>query len=702
MTSTGDRREFDSDPLLDAGLEEILGGKTPPDLKDRILRRWEEMQRTGGPLDSLAPPTESGAEVGTHVVEAVRIVVEPTAETRLARRPRRRRMSRLVTVVASLLLLLTVAWVRFGPRTEVNLVDSVPDVTPPPPARTLDTEFPFPQREFVVPGSPDDPSAPAGTDDPSGEPSEDANAPDGDASGSSANDADLPVAPSPAAWARLESPAVIEQINQQLHAQWRQAGVTPSPAVTDEVWASRASQLILGRALRPAELNQFLVDEAATRRTHLVDRLLLGDLAADYAQQWAGHWTNWWLANAPNRGQGSRAFQVGLHRYVATALQGGVAYDDLVLSLLTAEGSNEPAQTDFNAATNFLLAFNERGAAERDVLLTSEVCRVMLGQRTQCAQCHRDERLARDQDHFWQLAAAFQPLRMEVLRPGRGRLTEDLATVRPPISYRDPTGQTRTAAPAGLDGIPFATDTSASPRSHLAHQVVQSDDFRRALVNRLWAAALEYGFTFPVDDMGRHNPASYPDLVELLSVQVAAHDFDLKQLMRWIVLSDAFDRSDVILAGNQADSPDGGAPALFSRSYYRPVLFPAPQDGLAWLARGGVPQFTSMPNDEERGAWIGLRQRDFENQRKSRDSSSVQPATAVGQLLPASQLRLVRSLTTSGKLDARAQVEHAFLVMRGRRPTEAELAEATAIYAAAADNAVTALERVFWSLANCR
>ncbi len=46
MTSAADDREFegdnerDSDPLLDALLDEVLSGQRPPDLKQEILARW--------------------------------------------------------------------------------------------------------------------------------------------------------------------------------------------------------------------------------------------------------------------------------------------------------------------------------------------------------------------------------------------------------------------------------------------------------------------------------------------------------------------------------------------------------------------------------------------------------------------------------------------------------------------------------------
>jgi hypothetical protein len=42
------------------------------------------------------------------------------------------------------------------------------------------------------------------------------------------------------------------------------------------------------------------------------------------------------------------------------------------------------------------------------------------------------------------------------------------------------------------------------------------------------------GFTTPVDDMGRHKPASHPELLDRLSLEFVKSGYDVKKLIRWI------------------------------------------------------------------------------------------------------------------------------------------------------------------------
>ena len=80
-------------------------------------------------------------------------------------------------------------------------------------------------------------------------------------------------------------------------------------------------------------------------------------------------------------------------------------------------------------------------------------------------------------------------------------------------------------------------------RTELAKMIIKSEYLGKAIVNRMWGHFLGYGFTKPIDDMGPHNPPSHPELVDQLATEFSKHryaddGYDLKQLMRWIVLSE--------------------------------------------------------------------------------------------------------------------------------------------------------------------
>ena len=54
----------------------------------------------------------------------------------------------------------------------------------------------------------------------------------------------------------------------------------------------------------------------------------------------------------------------------------------------------------------------------------------------------------------------------------------------------------------------------------------------------MWQHFLGYGFTKPIDDLGPHNTPSHPALLDYLGEEVRKNSFNLKELIRWIVLSE--------------------------------------------------------------------------------------------------------------------------------------------------------------------
>src|SRR5262249_35653011 len=83
--------------------------------------------------------------------------------------------------------------------------------------------------------------------------------------------------------------------------------------------------------------------------------------------------------------------------------------------------------------------------------------------------------------------------------------------------------------------------------------------FARNAANRLWAHFFGTGLIEPVDEPSDQNPPSHPELLDLLAREFAAHDFDLKFLIRAIALSKAYQLSSAASHESQDD------PRLFAR-----------------------------------------------------------------------------------------------------------------------------------------
>src|SRR5262249_28269551 len=71
----------------------------------------------------------------------------------------------------------------------------------------------------------------------------------------------------------------------------------------------------------------------------------------------------------------------------------------------------------------------------------------------------------------------------------------------------------------------------------------QREFFARAIVNRTWHRLFGRGLVMPLDQMHSANPASHPELLQWLARDVVEHGYDLRRLIRGLVLSQAYARS---------------------------------------------------------------------------------------------------------------------------------------------------------------
>jgi hypothetical protein len=213
----------------------------------------------------------------------------------------------------------------------------------------------------------------------------------------------------------------------------------------------------------------------------------------------------------------------------------------------------------------------------------------------------------------------------------------------------------------------------------LAELIINSEEFPRAVVNRLWAELMGYGFTQPVDDMGPHNPPSHPNLLDGLAEQLAAHEFDIDQLVRWIVLSEVFGLSNRPTAESWMDTPETGGRPLFAR-YYGPR--PAPEDlprAFLLAANAGPARSESVGGSLARRSWVGP---PAAERMDIIDSQATDRVSGNGWL----------DLLAKSQMDRGKKVEHVFLSVLDRHPTPRESQAAKLVLADRMNDAVALRE----------
>ncbi len=130
------------------------------------------------------------------------------------------------------------------------------------------------------------------------------------------------------------------------------------------------------------------------------------------------------------------------------------------------------------------------------------------------------------------------------------------------------------AAAEGLPAIP-----KFRPRELLAKDLTAKDNllFARSSVNRIWFLLMGRGLFHPLDQMHGKNPPAQPELLDELVRDFIAHGYDLKRMVREVLLSGAYQRSSRLPEGTElvdassfrVRSPKGLTPEQLLRSLLR-------------------------------------------------------------------------------------------------------------------------------------
>jgi hypothetical protein len=97
--------------------------------------------------------------------------------------------------------------------------------------------------------------------------------------------------------------------------------------------------------------------------------------------------------------------------------------------------------------------------------------------------------------------------------------------------------------PAFLDNSPVNLKPDANPRQELARWMTNHPYFAEAAVNRMWGYFFARGIVDPVDDFRSTNPPTHPELLAALAREFREHGYDLRHLMKTIVLSRTYQTS---------------------------------------------------------------------------------------------------------------------------------------------------------------
>ncbi len=513
---------------------------------------------------------------------------------------------------------------------------------------------------------------------------------------------------------------------------------------TDSEFLRRLSLDLTGVIPTADEARAFLDDPSPYKRARKVDELL-GSPA--FVRRMTDVLDLMWMERRP----ASNVPDAEWRRFLFDSLAENVPYDELVRRVLAADGS-VPGQ---RGAARFVL---DRGSDPH--LLTRDVGRLFLGRDMQCAQCH-DHPIVDDykQAHYYGLFAYLS--RVYPQADARGVMTVG-EKADGDVTFRSvfkKTEEHRTD-PRLLDGPVHPDPSLVVGREYWAYPVANlparprhsrrallgrsltnetSGEFARNAANRLWAAVMGRGFVQPLDMSHAENPATHPELLELLAKEFAGMNYDMRAYLRALVMTRTYQRSSeppppsptesAETEGEEADSPFSVAairpmsPEQLGWSVMQAVgIVAANREEIArqrYVIDGRMRDIAAL--DSRRGRMVALMaEQQLDDRLRGSLSGFVQQFGGVaGQAQEGGQSTVHQALFLSngdplqswlapsgrnltarlGELsDAGLLAEELYLAVLTRRPTVEERADVAAYLEGRAEDRPVAIRELTWAL----
>ena len=380
------------------------------------------------------------------------------------------------------------------------------------------------------------------------------------------------------AWAPMPEKNFIDK---HVNAKLQQRKILPSADCTDADFVRRVYLDLTGTVPTAAQARTFVEDRtpSAQKREKLVDSLL-GN--RDFVAYWSNRWADLLQCNSKTLGEES---VWGFREWIRKSIAENMPYDRFVRSLVIAQGSNLT-----NPAVNYYRALKDKDDAGKLTTnkMTEDVSQTFLGVRFSCNKCHDHPFERWTQTQYYEFGAFFARVSYKKgERPGE----EIVYTSYTGGEVEHPTLH-KTMAPTVPYGTPADVAKARFRQEAFANWLTSKDNplFARSYANRVWSYFLGRGIIDPVDDIRASNPPVNPALLDALTEDFIKSGFNVRHLMRTIVLSNTYQRSFAPNPWNQDDKIN------FSHAIPRRLGAEQMMDAVA-VATGTKPKVEGLPED---------------------------------------------------------------------------------------------------------
>ena len=307
-------------------------------------------------------------------------------------------------------------------------------------------------------------------------------------------------------------------IDQFVNAKLNKLGLKPSAKCTDAEFLRRVSIDMTGTLPPPDEVSSFLSDSSPDKREKKIDELLQ---RSSYAAWWANKLCDFTGCNpasieALQEVATERGYKKASEWYdwIYERVRQNQPYDELVEGIMLANVSSQGDSMPY---------FWTRQSLKEPKDTAMSVAHAFLGIQLQCAECHKHPFDRWTQSDFNQFSRFFDSV-TTTKRRSAAKEARELSLLRSHV---------------------VSLKQGNDPREPVMDWMRDRTNpwFAQAFVNRVWAGYFHVGIVDPPDQFTPANPPSNPQLLEWLTKEFIANDFDMKWLHRQITTSKTYQRS---------------------------------------------------------------------------------------------------------------------------------------------------------------
>jgi hypothetical protein len=354
--------------------------------------------------------------------------------------------------------------------------------------------------------------------------------------------------------ALLPQDRTIEQaVDHYIDAELKEAKVAPAPPASDATLIRRLTLDLNSRIPTVAETDAFLASPDSQKKVQLVDRLLA---SSAFVRHQAVEFT---ALLQTDEGSNKGVKRTALAGYFLKSFTENRPWDRVFREILLPDDSDPKTAGSGEFLKSRVKDLNR---------LTIDVSSIFFGVNVSCAQCHDHPHVPDwTQDHFYGMKSFFartfeaQGILAEydaglvkyIPNKGKEKVAPVMFLTGKKLdlpNVREPNGEDKKKA---QDRINEAKKTKKSPalptvsaRAKLVETALEPEQrrfFARAIVNRVWHRHFGRGLVMPLDQMHAENPPSHPQLLDWLARDLVEHGYDLRRLIRGLVVSNAYARS---------------------------------------------------------------------------------------------------------------------------------------------------------------